>query len=729
MAPRFRSLARPRPGAPARGNAHLPGRAARGRALPLLLALLALLAWALLPAPLGAGEWTGKYANGTAITTGELQQRLDNHEEWLESNGAKGRQAEFTGADLAQAELERADLSGARLENADLREANLEEADLSKAGLEHADLTEARLTSTNLTGARLRNAILIRADLSNADLSRAGLNHANMTEAFLENAKLSGADLTSADLSRTYLAQAVLSGATLRRANLSEALLNEANLNRANIEAANLAGAHLVGARMRNATLWEANLSGAEMWMANLSHAYLGEAKLPKAQLMGANLSNTYLGYADFSGANLENTNLSNAVLAQTDLSKAQLTNATLSNATLWLTKIKDARLFMANMTGARYACEGVPDKDSLGGIAGLSTLDCDVRFISGPVQLRNALRETGLRDLEREATYAIERARTAAAPPLERWFRTVLFDWPSAYGMRPGRPLWLMLGVFLAFIPVYWAALWRPKGAEPARAGEGTETGPGPAEPGQPDAPPSGSLPRAAFYSLLFTPFFSLAYFHAWQPEWPSPNLLTPLFFSFLALAYWLILWRAGISDGPHLIRGRDPGPERPSLSARLRAVFAFILPGLASAGLFALPLCLGADCGWPVGLLALATAFCAMVPFYWMAGLRAAGRDGVYLVWSEKRIRQDLGANAPLRLRRSGFRAIPWAAYFSLLSAFNLGFREINVGNWIVRIQPREYGLQATGWVRTAAGAQSLLSLYFLAWWVLTYFYRPFE
>ena len=65
----------------------------------------------------------------------------------------------------------------------------------------------------------------------------------------------------------------------------------------------------------------------------------------------------------------------------------------------------------------------------------------------------------------------------------------------------------------------------------------------------------------------------------------------------------------------------------------------------------------------------------------------------------------------------------------YFSLLSAFSLGWRELNAGTWIARVQPREYVLRATGWVRTVAGIQSLLSVYLLALWVLTYFGRPFE
>ena len=48
--------------------------------------------------------------------------------------------------------------------------------------------------------------------------------------------------------------------------------------------------------------------------------------------------------------------------------------------------------------------------------------------------------------------------------------------------------------------------------------------------------------------------------------------------------------------------------------------------------------------------------------------------------------------------------------ALYFSFLSAFHLGWRELNVGTWIARVQQRNYTLSATGWVRSVSGLQSL-------------------
>lgn len=64
----------------------------------------------------------------------------------------------------------------------------------------------------------------------------------------------------------------------------------------------------------------------------------------------------------------------------------------------------------------------------------------------------------------------------------------------------------------------------------------------------------------------------------------------------------------------------------------------------------------------------------------------------------------------------------------YFSLMSAFHLGWRDLNVGTWLARIQPRDFALRGQGWVRVIAGIQSLISVYLIAMWVLTYFGRPF-
>jgi hypothetical protein len=121
----------------------------------------------------------------------------------------------------------------------------------------------------------------------------------------------------------------------------------------------------------------------------------------------------------------------------------------------------------------------------------------------------------------------------------------------------------------------------------------------------------------------------------------------------------------------------------------------------------------------------------------YFWpiYVGPKGSSTGAIYQVWPGDRIETN-GEGASLsnsskvnRLKRGPLGALGYAAYFSLLSAFYIGWRELNVGSWIARMQPREYTLRATGWVRVISGAQSLLSVYLLAIWVLTYFGRPFQ
>jgi uncharacterized protein YjbI with pentapeptide repeats len=112
------------------------------------------------------------------------------------------------------------------------------------------------------------------------------------------------------------------------------------------------------------------------------------------------------------------------------------------------------------------------------------------------------------------------------------------------------------------------------------------------------------------------------------------------------------------------------------------------------------------------------------------YMIVLKKRGQDGIFKVWSSERARIDLGEEKPVRLTFiRGFSFFWYGLYFSLLSAFHIGWRDLNVGSWIARIQPREYTLKATGWVRVVSGVHSFISIYLLALWALTYFSRPFE
>ena len=116
-------------------------------------------------------------------------------------------------------------------------------------------------------------------------------------------------------------------------------------------------------------------------------------------------------------------------------------------------------------------------------------------------------------------------------------------------------------------------------------------------------------------------------------------------------------------------------------------------------------------------------------ILAFPYTLALTIHGKDGIWKVWPADSIRVDIITKNPEPIAESGFRAFGMGFYFSLLSAFHIGWRDFNVGDWIARIQARDYTLSPTGWVRTVSGIQSLISVYLLALWVLVYFGRPFQ
>jgi len=162
-------------------------------------------------------------------------------------------------------------------------------------------------------------------------------------------------------------------------------------------------------------------------------------------------------------------------------------------------------------------------------------------------------------------------------------------------------------------------------------------------------------------------------------------------------------------------------------SLRQRIEAGFSYLA--------FDLPCRYGLDYGRPLRILG------ALIPLFavvYMLALRSHGRGAIWRVWLPDRIQQDEGRAEPERLSWQGLesprgslfqlaRAVGLGLLFSLVSAFQIGWRERR--SWITRLQPLEYMLRATGWVRVVSGVQSLLSVYLLALWVLTYFGRPFE
>lgn len=117
------------------------------------------------------------------VTPGRLAEILDQHRQWLESEGRVGKRA-----DLSRLCLQEADLTGADLQRAFFRKADLREADLSLTNLQNGCLIRANLQGACLLGTNLREANLEGAMLEDAaGLSIGQVAGANLAGAVLPN--------------------------------------------------------------------------------------------------------------------------------------------------------------------------------------------------------------------------------------------------------------------------------------------------------------------------------------------------------------------------------------------------------------------------------------------------------------------------------------------------------------------------------------------------------------
>jgi uncharacterized protein YjbI with pentapeptide repeats len=258
-----------------------------------------------------------------------------------------------------------------------------------------------------------------------------------------EQVNLDGANLSEASLFRANLRDSSLIGA-----DLGDASLGGADLSHASLIGADLSNASLVGADLSDASLYGANLSGADLGKADLTGADLDRAHLTRADLGEALLSEASLVGADLSDASLYGANLSGANLRKADLTGADLLNADLSGADFRATKL----------AGALFEPTSLPHPGKISGMSGLSAIGIPSEPTAA-VLLRAELRKSGLRDLERETTYAIERFRTRHENSgLWRLVRLVFFEWTVQYGLEPSGAIrklaWLALICMLLYMP-----------------------------------------------------------------------------------------------------------------------------------------------------------------------------------------------------------------------------------------------------------------------------------
>ena len=104
-----------------------------------------------------------EFLSAEKVTRRNLREALENHAQWLDSQGDVGNRADFSGKILDSAEM-----VDARLSDAILIKTSLKKADLTLADLRGASLVQANLAETTLLGTQLQYSGLQAANLQGA---------------------------------------------------------------------------------------------------------------------------------------------------------------------------------------------------------------------------------------------------------------------------------------------------------------------------------------------------------------------------------------------------------------------------------------------------------------------------------------------------------------------------------------------------------------------------------
>jgi uncharacterized protein YjbI with pentapeptide repeats len=484
-----------------------------------------------------------------------------------------------------------------------------------------------------------------------------------------------------ADLRRAYLGVA-----NLNKANLSEAWLGKVNLNRADLNEANLSEAWLLEANLEFANLRQANLSKADLEFANLSAAYpiganLSEANLRKAVLIWADLteadlSNTFLAEAYLSEANLSGAKLSRSEMcnfsASTVPNEVLVGAADLSRANLSKADLTETNLVWVNLSGADLR-ESKIDNDTRFEAKWMVVWQIVNKGAEGRILNYFDLSDANLTGANLSGAHLTGTNLT----------RSILIKADLSGAILNGADLTeadLRDTNFKDADITY--ANFHKSTFDPLEIGDKLEF-----------------LGAYGFSSIQFTKSQPIIKLRKMAKESGS----------------------------------RQQEKELTAALRKKRRNKQF-----SEKIFFDLPTDYGAN---PWRCLLILAGFFFLFSYAYVWALELEKKTGIWKLWPKERLRNkedetvegktvEAKKNKPeLLTGLRGPRVLGYAFYFSLLTTFHIGWRDLNVGNWITRMQPNEYILKPNGWVRFVSGLHSLISIYLLALWALSYFARPFE
>lgn len=407
------------------------------------------------------------------------------------------------------------------------------------------------------------------------------------------------------------------------------------------------------------------------LWGAKLVKFRMANRKTsPPLSFLNGELDGAVFENVNLSGTEFSRSSCINCLFAEVDLSGANFEGSVLTGASLRRSKLDKTRFAGTDLTNVYIESDVafVPAASSMVSAKGLQTLN----FGDSPsdealaLAIRDEFKRIGSREALREVNYAIRIRHAHYGTNIEYWFNTVFFDFPVGYGLYPARPL-LILAVCIPIFALLYLTSMLNKGRA---AGIFVVW-----DKDRVDKSNGSDKPRRL--TIL-------------QP-YPGKNPMLPREAPAAGMANALswLTWQAD-EDRKKLIRTHVLG-------------------------------------------LAHVVAFGMLLIWAMSGGTKPINGGGSNvsnaLAWTTAMLVAVIVSS--LWLGRSGHMRKAWqmAVWFSVLSGFRFGWRDLSLGTWLALLQPTEYTLKASGWVRSASGLQALLGLFFVGLWAFCYFIGPLE
>jgi len=217
---------------------------------------------------------------------------------------------------------------------------------------------------------------------------------------------------------------------------------------KADLSYSNLSGIDLCGKNLSYAELGNINLSDSRLRTANLSFTILANANLSHSDLTASKMQYANLFSADLSSTTLVNTNISNAYLFKANLCRASIVDANLSSANLMYSNLSGTFLSKVDLKDVLFEPASLPTVSNMVSMRNLSRIR--YRYNNIPmVQLKNSFNNAELLKQAKQVNTALHRVEAT-------WWETLLFDYTCEWGSNAGRPLVILLLLWLIFSGLY---------------------------------------------------------------------------------------------------------------------------------------------------------------------------------------------------------------------------------------------------------------------------------